>query len=96
MARLIQWRADDVFERSQTTWRQAAGLAFPQLDICTEIRERVEQGCLSAILFLMWYPGYISAQGLYSRDSGADERGGGVAQGSSEHSTLEARQEAQR
>jgi nicotinate-nucleotide adenylyltransferase len=88
---------DDVFERLPDLRGKLRTLAFPQLDISsTEIRERVEQGLPVRYLVSDVVSGYISAQGLYSRDSSAGERAGGVAQGSSEHSTLEARQEAQR
>jgi nicotinate-nucleotide adenylyltransferase len=88
---------DDVFERLPDLRGKLRTLSFPQLDISsTEIRERVARGLPVRYLVSDVVSGYISAQGLYSRDSGADERGGGVAQGSSEHLTLEARREAQR
>jgi nicotinate-nucleotide adenylyltransferase len=88
---------DDVFERLPDLRGKLRTLAFPQLDISsTEIRERVARGLPVRYLVSDVVSGYISAQGLYSRDSSAGERAGGVAQGSSEHSTLEARQEAQR
>jgi nicotinate-nucleotide adenylyltransferase len=88
---------DDVYERLPDLRGKLRTLAFPQLDISsTEIRERVAQGLPVRYLVSDVVSGYISAQGLYSRDSVAGEGAGGVAQGSSEHSTLEARQEAQR
>jgi nicotinate-nucleotide adenylyltransferase len=88
---------DDVFERLPDLRGKLRTLALPQLDISsTEIRERVARGLPVRYLVSDVVSGYISAQGLYSRDSSAGERAGGVAQGSSEHSTLEARQEAQR
>jgi nicotinate-nucleotide adenylyltransferase len=86
---------DDVFELLPDLRGKLRTLSFPQLDISsTEIRERVAQGLPVCYLVSDVVSGYISAQGLYSRDSSAGERAGGVAQGSSEHSTLEARQEA--
>jgi nicotinate-nucleotide adenylyltransferase len=86
---------DDVFERLPDLRGKLRTPSFPQLDISsTEIRERVTQGLPVRYLVSDVVSGYISAQGLYSRDSDADERAGGVAQGSSEHSTLEARREA--
>jgi nicotinate-nucleotide adenylyltransferase len=88
---------DDVFERLPDLRGKLRTLSFPQLEISsTEIRERVAQGLPVRYLVSDVVSGYISAQGLYSREGDADERAGGVAQGSSEHSTLEARQEAQR
>jgi nicotinate-nucleotide adenylyltransferase len=88
---------DDVFERLPDLLGKLRTLSFPQLDISsTEIRERVAQGLPVRYLVSDVVSEYISAQGLYSRDSGAGERAGEVAQGSSEHTTLEARQEAQR
>jgi nicotinate-nucleotide adenylyltransferase len=88
---------DDVFEHLPDLRGKLRTLSFPQLDISsTEIRERVAQGLPVRYLVSDVVSGYISAQGLYSRDSDADEGAGGVAQASSEHSTLEAQQEAQR
>jgi nicotinate-nucleotide adenylyltransferase len=88
---------DDVFERLPGLRGKLRTLLFPQLDISsTEIRERVAQGLPVRYLVSDVVSGYISAQGLYSRDSDADKVAGDVAQGSSEHTTLEARQEAQR
>jgi hypothetical protein len=72
-------------------------IPFPQLDISSAaIRERVAQGLPIRYLVSDVVSGYISAQGLYSRDEGASEIAGDVAQGSSEHATREAQQEAQR
>jgi nicotinate-nucleotide adenylyltransferase len=88
---------DDVYERLPDLRGKLRTLAFPQLDISsTEIRERVAQGLPVRYLVSDVVSGYISAQELYTHDSSAGERAGGVAQGSSEHSTLEAQQEAQR
>jgi nicotinate-nucleotide adenylyltransferase len=88
---------EDVFERLPDLRGKLRTLSFPQLDISsTEIRERVAQGLPIRYLVSDVVSEYISAQGMYSRDGRASEVAGGVAQGSSEHSTLEARQEAQR
>jgi nicotinate-nucleotide adenylyltransferase len=88
---------DDMFERLPNLRGKLRTLSFPQLDISsTEIRERVAQGLPIRYLVSDVVSGYISAQGLYSRDGRAGEVAGGVGQGSSEHSTLDARQEAQR
>jgi nicotinate-nucleotide adenylyltransferase len=88
---------DEVFEHLPDLRGKLRTLLFPQLDISsTEIRERVAQGLPVRYLVSDVVSGYISAQELYSHDSSAGERAGGVAQGSSEHSTLEAQQEAQR
>ncbi|HEY7092403.1 MAG TPA: nicotinate-nucleotide adenylyltransferase [Ktedonobacterales bacterium] len=88
---------DDVFARLPDLRGKLRMLSFPQLDISsTEIRERAAQGLPVRYLVSDVVSEYISAQGLYTRDGDAGEIAGGVAQGSSEHSTLEARQEAQR
>ena len=90
-------RLDGVFARLPALRAKLRMIPFPQLDISgAAIRERVAQGLPIRYLVSNVVSGYISAQGLYSRDSSVGERAGGVAQGSSEHSTLEARQEAQR
>jgi nicotinate-nucleotide adenylyltransferase len=84
---------DDMFAPLPDLRDKLRSLAFPQLDISsTEIRERVAQGLPVRYLVSDVVSGYISAQGLYMRD--ATEVAGGVAQGSSDGSTLEARQEA--
>jgi nicotinate-nucleotide adenylyltransferase len=86
---------DDVFARLPDLREKLRTLAFPQLDISsTEIRERVAQGLPVRYLVSDVVSGYISAQGLYMRDGDATEVAGGVAQGSSDGSTLEARREA--
>jgi nicotinate-nucleotide adenylyltransferase len=88
---------DEVFERLPALREKLRTIPFPQLDISSAaIRERVAQSLPIRYLVSDVVSGYISAQGLYSRDEGASEIAGDVAQGSSEHATREAQQEAQR
>jgi nicotinate-nucleotide adenylyltransferase len=88
---------DGVFARLPGLRAKLRTIPFPQLDISgAAIRERVAQGLPVRYLVSNVVSGYISAQGLYTRDEGASEIAGSVAQGSSEYSTREAQQEAQR
>jgi nicotinate-nucleotide adenylyltransferase len=90
-------RLDGVYARLPDLRAKLRTIPFPQLDISgAAIRDRVAQGLPVRYLVSNVVSGYISAQGLYTRDGGASEIAGGVAQGSSEHSTREAQQEAQR
>jgi nicotinate-nucleotide adenylyltransferase len=89
-------RLDGVFARLPALRAKLRMIPFPQLDISgAAIRERVAQGLPIRYLVSNVVSGYISAQGLYTHDGGASEIAGGVAQGSSGHSTREAQREAE-
>ena len=90
-------RLDGVVARLPDLRAKLRMIPFPQLDISgAAIRERVAQGLPIRYLVSNVVSGYISAQGLYSRDGGDSEIAGGVAQGSSGHSSEHSTREAQR
>jgi nicotinate-nucleotide adenylyltransferase len=88
---------DDVFARLPALREKLRLIPFPELDISgAAIRTRMEQQLPIRYLVSDVVSEYISAQGLYARDGDVSATPGGVAQGSLNGPTREAREEAQR